>query len=195
MEEQQVTVDGNTYQLANPFFVVATQNPADMDGTHPLPEAQRDRFTTRISLGYPDPAAELAMIGEHAQVNPLASLRPVTSVTQISQLIAAVGQVHVAPEVQKYAVDLVSATRSVPEVRLGASPRATLHLIRAAKAQAALSGRGFVTPDDIQQLVVPVLAHRIVFASTYGTGHHQQQATALLSTLLSRVPVPTNGTR
>ncbi|HZG90831.1 MAG TPA: MoxR family ATPase [Pseudonocardia sp.] len=188
MAENQVTVDGSAYPLASPFMVVATQNPIEMDGTYPLPEAQRDRFTTRVSVGYPDLAAELAMVDEHAAADPLDLLRPVTDARLVARLVEAVRRVHVAPEVRQYCVELVGATRRLPELRLGASPRATLQLVRAAKAQAALSGRGFVVPDDVQTVAVPVLAHRLLL--TPDAVASRRSTTDIVRTLLGRQAVP-----
>ncbi|HEY5031873.1 MAG TPA: AAA family ATPase, partial [Actinomycetes bacterium] len=157
MEERQVTVDGTTYELAAPFMVVATQNPIEMEGTYPLPEAQRDRFMARVSMGYPDPDAELAMIDSHSAGAPLEDLQPVADAQEIAGLIDVVKRVHLAASVRRYAIALVTATRTSPDLRLGASPRATLHLLRAARAAAALDDRDYVLPDDVQRLAVPVL--------------------------------------
>jgi MoxR-like ATPase len=165
MEERQVTVDGTTYVLEAPFMVVATQNPIEMEGTYPLPEAQRDRFTARISMGYPDTAAEMVMLAEHAGQDPLDALAPVSTATEVRMLIDVVRQVHVSDPVRQYVVDLVNATRRAPDLRLGASPRAALQLLRASKAQAALSGRDYVLPDDVQRLAQPVLAHRLLLTA------------------------------
>jgi MoxR-like ATPase len=162
MEERQVTVDGTTYPLEPPFIVVATQNPVEMEGTYPLPEAQLDRFTARISMGYPTAAAELEMLDTHGSSSPLDHLKPVATAHDIRKLIEAVRGVLVSPQVKEYIVALCTATRNAPELRLGASPRAALHLLRAARAGAALSGRDYVIPDDIQALAVPVLAHRLL---------------------------------
>ncbi|PAX88271.1 AAA family ATPase, partial [Streptomyces albidoflavus] len=162
MEERQVTVDGHSYALPGPFMVVATQNPVEMEGTYPLPEAQRDRFMARVSIGYPSPDAELRMLDVHGATSPLDDLQPVAHAHDILKLVETVREVHVSDAVRRYAVALVGATRSHPELRLGASPRATLHLVRAAKATAALAGREFALPDDVQALAVPVLAHRLL---------------------------------
>ncbi|MET0468828.1 MAG: MoxR family ATPase [Aeromicrobium sp.] len=162
MEERQVTVDGTTYVLASPFSVVATQNPFEMEGTYALPEAQRDRFMARISMGYPDASAELAMVRGRDADNPFDTLSPVASVEDVTLMIAAARAIHVSPSVERYVVDLVQATRDDAELRLGASPRATLQLIRAAKARAAVQGRDFVLPDDVDALVPVVLPHRLI---------------------------------
>ncbi len=188
MAEHQVTVDGATYALASPFMVVATQNPIEMDGTYPLPEAQRDRFTARVSVGYPDAAAELAMIDEHAASDPLETLRPVTDARRVRAVVEAVRRVHIAPEVRQYCMELVSATRRLPDLRLGASPRATLQLVRAAKAQAALAGRGFVVPDDVQAVAVHVLAHRLLLSADATAS--RRSTVDIVRGLLGRQPVP-----
>jgi len=192
MEEHQVTVDTSTYRLEQPFMVIATQNPIEMEGTYALPEAQRDRFTARVSIGYPDQQAELAMVDEHAGHNPLEDLQPVSDGETVHRLIETVRAVHIAPEVRRYAVDVVAATRGVPEIRLGASPRATLHLVRAARAQAALSGRDYVVPDDLHTVAVPVLAHRLVLTTEAHAA--RRSATDVVRAVLHRVPVP-QGTR
>jgi MoxR-like ATPase len=189
MEERHVTIDGQTYELPSPFMVVATQNPVEMEGTYPLPEAQRDRFMVRVSIGYPSAAAELEMLDVHGGASPLEDLRPVANAHEISKLIDAVRDVHVADPVRRYAVDLVAATRSHPELRLGASPRATLHLLRAARASAALAGRDFVLPDDVQSLAVPVLAHRLLPTSQAQLS--RRTAEQVVEEILQRVPVPT----
>ncbi len=165
MEEHQVTVDGSTYPLATPFMVVATQNPIEMEGTYPLPEAQRDRFTARLSMGYPERADEMAMLAAHGGGRPLDTIKPVATATDIAALIEQVRALHVSTGVHRYAVDLVASSRRHPDLRLGASPRATLHLIRAAKASAALDDRDYVIPDDIRRLAVPVLAHRLLLTA------------------------------
>ena len=188
MEEQQVTVDTTTYELEQPFMVVATQNPVEMEGTYALPEAQRDRFTARVSIGYPARQGELAMVDEHAGHDPLRELRPVSDAATVRDLVAAVRGIHMAPEVRQYAVELVAATRSATEIRLGASPRATLHLVRAARAQAALSGREFVVPDDLHAIAVPVLAHRLVLTTEAQAA--RRGPSEVLQGIIKRVPVP-----
>ncbi|HYT10234.1 MAG TPA: AAA family ATPase [Mycobacteriales bacterium] len=188
MEERQVTVDGTTYVLEAPFMVVATQNPIEMEGTYPLPEAQRDRFTARVSMGYPDPAAEMTMLAEHAGRDPLETLKPVSTATEVRALIEAVHRIHVSDAVRRYAVDLVNATRRAADLRLGASPRAALQLLRAGKAQAALSDRDYVLPDDLQRLARPVLAHRVL--PTAEAQIARRSADSIVSDLLRTVPVP-----
>ena len=188
MEERQVTVDGVTYLLEAPFMVIATQNPIEMEGTYPLPEAQRDRFTARVSMGYPDPAAEMVMLADHAGRDPLDALQPVSTAPEVRTLVGAVRTVHVSDGVRRYAVDLVNATRRHPDLRLGASPRATLQLLRAAKAQAALDNRGYVLPDDLQRLAQPVLAHRLLVAPEAQIA--RRGADAVIADVVRRVPVP-----
>jgi MoxR-like ATPase len=162
MEERHVTVDGTTYELAPPFMVIATQNPVEMEGTYPLPEAQRDRFTARISIGYPTAAAELEMLDTHGSSSPLDQLQPVAAGSDVRSLIHAVRGVHVAEQVKQYIIAVANATRKAPELRLGASPRSALQLLRASRARAALHARDYVIPDDVQALAVPVLAHRLL---------------------------------
>jgi MoxR-like ATPase len=188
MEEHQVTVDGSTYLLASPFMVIATQNPVEMEGTYPLPEAQRDRFMARVSMGYPDNRAELDMLAEHASVNPLDAVTPVADAALVGRLIEVVRAIHVAPAVRQYAVDLAQATREHPDVRLGASPRATLHLVRAAKAAAALDDRDHVLPDDLQALASSVLAHRLILNADAQIAGRTTEA--IVADVLRRVPVP-----
>lgn len=188
MEERQVTIDTQTYELPSPFMVVATQNPIEMEGTYPLPEAQRDRFMARLSIGYPSPEAELEMLDVHGGVSPLGDLQPVAHAHDIVKLIDAVRTVHVADSVRRYAVDLVTSTRQHQELRLGASPRATLHLLRAAKAAAALAGREFTLPDDVQALAVHVLAHRLL--PTAQAQLNRRTAEQIVAEILQQVPVP-----
>ena len=188
MEERQVTVDGQTYPLTAPFMVIATQNPIEMEGTYPLPEAQRDRFTARISMGYPSAESELAMLDAHGSSSPLDTLEPVARAEDLRELITAVRTVHVAEPLKQYVIRLVAATRASPELRLGASPRATLHLLRAGRARAALDGRDFVIPDDMQALAVPVLAHRLLPSAEAVVT--QQAPERVLAAIVERLPLP-----
>jgi MoxR-like ATPase len=188
MEERQVTVDGVSYELARPFLVMATQNPLEMEGTYPLPEAQRDRFTARVSMGYPDRDAELAMLDERAVTDPLTTLAPVADAAVVRQLVDAVARLHVSEAIRRYVVTLVEATRRSPDLRLGASPRAGLQLLRAARATAALAGRDHVLPDDVQSVASPVLAHRLLLTADATLG--RRSAEQVVAGLLATVPVP-----
>ena len=187
MGEHQVTVDGTTYQLEAPFMVIATQNPVEMEGTYPLPEAQRDRFMARVAMGYPGPDAELRMLGGHSAANPLDDMQSVADTSDVVKLIETVRAVYVSDEVKQYIISLITATREHPDLRLGASPRASLHLMRAARAHAILSGRGFVLPDDIKHLAIPVLAHRLIPTAEARIGRRDSQQ--IVADLLERVPV------
>ena len=187
MEERQVTVDNTTYQLEAPFMVIATQNPIEMEGTYALPEAQRDRFMARVSIGYPVETAEIAMLGSHTRSNPLDDLEPVTDAHEVRKLSSIVGQVYVSDAVERYAVSISAATRRSGELTLGASPRATLHLVRAAKARAALSKRDYVLPDDVRALALPVLAHRLL--PSVEAAMSGRSTDDILRDLLDTVPV------
>lgn len=176
MAEDQVTVDGQTYPLPDPFMVIATQNPLDMAGTYPLPEPQRDRFMARISIGYPDADAESTMLERRSTTDPLDSISPEVGVIELAGLIRYAGSVHLAPALRDYAVHITQATRRSPQVRLGASPRASLHLARASRARAALAGRDHVLPDDIRALAVPVLAHRLLLTHEAQSQGHTEQS-------------------
>jgi len=187
MEERQVTVDNTTYELETPFMVIATQNPVEMEGTYTLPEAQRDRFMARVSIGYPVEAAEIAMLGSHTRSNPLDDLEPVTDAAEVRKLSSIVGQVYVSDAVQRYAVSVSAATRRSPELTLGASPRATLHLVRAAKARAAMAGRDYVLPDDVRTLAGAVLAHRLL--PSVEAAMSGRTTDAILADVLDSVPV------
>ncbi|MGZ4602603.1 MAG: AAA family ATPase, partial [Kineosporiaceae bacterium] len=188
MEERQVTVDGISYQLPPPFIVIATQNPVEMEGTYPLPEAQRDRFMARISMGYPAAPAEIEMLERHAGHDPLSDLQPVTDAESVHRLIQTARSVYAAPAVKEYVVAIVRATRSTPDLRLGASPRSALHLVQAAKATAAMAGRDHVLPDDVRDLVHAVLAHRLLPSPEAVLARRSPDE--VLSGLLTHVPVP-----
>ena len=188
MAERQVTVDGERYELQSPFLVLATQNPVEMEGTYALPEAQRDRFTAKISLGYPDRAAEIAMLSDQTTADPLEDLTPVCDAATIRRLIEVVRTVHVVESVKDYVVSLAEATRNHPEIRLGASPRASLHLLRTAKAAAALAGRDYVLPDDVQKLAVAVLAHRLIPAPSATVAGRSPEA--ILADIVAKAPIP-----
>jgi MoxR-like ATPase len=162
MAEGQATVDGVTRPLPQPFFVIATENPIEQDGTFPLPEAQLDRFLVRTSLGYPELDEELRIVEGQVHGHPLDSLRPVVSRDELSQLLAAVERVYVDPLLRGWIVELVRATRELDELEVGASVRGSLALDRMARAVALVEGRGYATPDDVERLFVPVLAHRFV---------------------------------
>jgi MoxR-like ATPase len=193
MEERQVTVDGKTYVLAMPFTVVATQNPIEMEGTYALPEAQRDRFMARISMGYPDPASEIAMLRTRATSSPLDSIRPIVGTSELASMIATARAVFASPAVEEYAVAISQATRRDSELRLGASPRATLQLVRAAKARSALHGREFVLPDDIDALAVPVLGHRLIPSGRVGVtvgGYSGETIAEIVTRIVAETPVP-----
>jgi MoxR-like ATPase len=188
MEERQVTVDGTTYELAAPFMVMATQNPVEMEGTYPLPEAQRDRFMARVSMGYPDTKSEMDMLAEHAATNPLDAVVHVADAAEVSRLVEVVRSIYVAASIRQYAVDISNATRTHPDVRLGASPRATLHLVRAAKAAAALDARDHVLPDDLQTLAAPVLAHRLILTADAQIAGRTTES--VVADVIKRVAVP-----
>ena len=189
MEERQVSVDGVTYVLETPFMVIATQNPIEMEGTYPLPEAQRDRFTARLTVGYPSAAAELDLLGSHGSSDPIDDLEPVADAFAIRKLIEVVRTVHVSTEVKQYVVDLLTATRTSRDLRLGASPRSGLQLVRAARAAAALDGRDYVTPDDVQALAEPVLAHRLLLTADAQVARRSAQD--VVADLVERTALPT----
>jgi MoxR-like ATPase len=164
MQERHVTVDVHTHELARPFVVLATQNPIEFEGTYPLPEAQVDRFMVRLSLGYPDAVAEAAMLAGHETGDRVLELEPVASPTDVLSLQDTAARVRATEALRDYVVALLGQTRADPRVELGASPRAGLMLLRAAKARALLEGRDHALPDDVQALAQPVLAHRLLLA-------------------------------
>lgn len=188
MEEKRVTVDGTTYPLPEPFFILATQNPVDFEGTFSLPEAQLDRFMVKLRLGYPDPLDEVEMLNRMEEPFPLAQIRTVVLQEEFVSLQKEARAVHVDDTIKQYIVQLTTATRTHPDVSLGASPRASVALMRASQAQAFLKGRSYVIPDDVKELAVPVLAHRLTLApSALLSG---RQAEALVASVVAGAPVP-----
>jgi MoxR-like ATPase len=188
MEERQVSVDGQTYMLPRPFFVMATQNPIELEGTFPLPEAQLDRFLLKLRLGYPDKDEEISILERFCGKDPLKDLEAVASPEQITELQGARKQIRVSLPVREYIAHIVRATRENADLRFGASPRGSLGLMRTAQALAALRGRDFVLPDDIKHLVVPVLAHRLILTDDKRLrGATSEQ---LLEKILEQIPVP-----
>ncbi|HCP62142.1 MAG TPA: ATPase, partial [Actinobacteria bacterium] len=192
MEERQVTIDTVTYQLGMPFMVIATQNPIEHEGTYPLPEAQLDRFMMRLSIGYPGPDAEASILESHGISSTLETISSVTDAPGVAEMIMMARTVHVAQSLRRYIVEISGATRKHPDVYLGASPRASIMLLRAARAMAAFEGRDYVIPDDIKELVVPVMAHRMIVAAD--AAMNGRTAGAVLAELLREVPVPVRGT-
>jgi MoxR-like ATPase len=189
MQERQVSVEGTTHRLPDPFLVLATQNPVEFEGTFSLPQAQLDRFLLRARIGYPDGEGERRIARRHqAAADPLESIRPVITRTQLLELRELVRTVHVADEVEAYAVDLVRATRSHPDIELGGSPRATVALYRAAQAAAVLGGRDFVTPDDVKAVAPAVLEHRLVV--DLDRSLHGATPAGILAQVLGSTPVP-----
>ena len=188
MEERQVTVDGRTYPLPHPFFVMATQNPIDLEGTFPLPEAQLDRFLLRVHLGYPGRNEEVSILKRFQENDPLQELEAVAAPGEVSRLQDVRRKIHVSDPVREYITDLVRATRDNPACNLGASPRGSLGLMRAGQAMAILRQRDYVLPDDIKRLASPVLAHRLILHEDVRLeGKTQEQ---IVEEVLGRIPVP-----
>ena len=188
MEERQVTVDGVTRALPYPFLVLATQNPVELEGTFPLPEAQVDRFLLRVGIGYPEREEERRILRRFRLDNPLAQLTPLIDAEALRQANLVCRQVYVHPVLEDYILDLVRGTRSHAEVELGASPRGSLALYRTSQARAALHGRAYVLPDDVQALAQPVLAHRVMLRSEARL--HGRQVTDMIEQLLEQTPAP-----
>jgi MoxR-like ATPase len=188
MEERQVTLDGTTRHLEEPFMVIATQNPIEHEGTYPLPESQLDRFMMRLSMGYPNRTSELEILDTHGSRALLDELQPVTDAAEVGALVGMAHEVYVAPSLKSYIVDITEASRDHTDVFLGASPRASLFLLRAARASAASQAREYVIPDDIKNLAVPVLAHRVLLAPE--AQMRGASAEEVLESLLSQVPIP-----
>jgi MoxR-like ATPase len=188
MEEHQVTVEGVTRPLPSPFIVLATQNPIEYEGTFPLPEAQLDRFLLRIHLGYPEPSQEASVLQRQMLRHPIEDLAPVTSAHELQQLQQAVRAIHVDPQMQRYIVHIVGLTRDHPDVYLGASPRGSLALMRAAQARAMLNARDYVIPDDVKGLASAALAHRLIMSPE--ARMRNATAQAVVASVVQEVPVP-----
>ncbi len=188
MEERQVTLETGTVQLARPFLVIATQNPVELQGTFPLPEAQLDRFLMQLPIGYPSAAEEAEILRRFRSSNPLDDLEPVTSAEELLAMQRAVRDVHVSPAVEEYVVAIVRATRSHPEVELGSSPRGSLGLHRTAQALAAIRGRSYVLPDDVKTVVPYVLPHRLI--TTSQARLRERGAREIAMEILKSVPAP-----
>jgi MoxR-like ATPase len=188
MEERQVTVDGKTHSLPHPFFVMATQNPIELEGTFPLPEAQLDRFLLRIRLGYPEQNEEIAILERFQEEDPLQELSSVATPAEVSRLQHARKKIHVSRAVREYITSLVGTTRVNPLLRLGASPRGSLGLMRSGQALAALRGREYVLPDDIKFLAVPVLAHRLILKEEERLRGTSQED--VVKQIMGRISVP-----
>ncbi len=188
MEERQVTTDAETRSLGTPFIVIATQNPVEHEGTYPLPEAQLDRFMMRLSVGYPDRDVETEILATHSSGQPLDELTPVCDALAVAQLIELAREVHVAPAIRTYIVALVEASRAHPDIYLGASPRASIMLLRAARAYAAAARRDYVIPDDVKALTAPVLTHRLIV--TADAAMAGRDTSTVITDLLATVEVP-----
>jgi MoxR-like ATPase len=188
MEERQVTVDGVTHALPQPFMVLATQNPIEYEGTFPLPEAQLDRFLLRVRMGYPSASEEMRILSGQQLRHPIESLNPVVKSKELMKAIDAIRATYVSPAVQKYIIDLVARTRQSGDVYLGASPRGSLSLFRAGQARAALQGRDYVLPDDIKALAVAVLGHRIIVSPAARL--RELSADRLVQEIVQNAPVP-----
>ena len=187
MEERQATIDGVTYKMPSPFLVIATQNPIEYEGTFALPEAQLDRFMLRLRLGYPKAMEELLILDEQKRLHPIEEIRQVLDVDELRQMQTAIKEVYVDPAVGEYIVRLVTATREHPDVYLGASPRGSINLYRASQAFAALDGRDYVIPDDVKQLGVAILAHRLIVKSQASL--REVDPDAIVREILSQVPI------
>ncbi len=189
MEEGQVTLDGQTLPLPQPFAVLATQNPIDMAGTYPLPEAQLDRFMIRLSLGYPDAATEASLVQVQQFAHPISSLQPVCKPEQFAQLVSAARAVQISPEVAQFITTIVSATRRHAGIRFGASPRGTLALARLARALSCMRGYNYVDPAVVRELAVPALAHRVI-VQAQGSAQAQKPAAAMIQDILQAQKTP-----
>lgn len=189
MEERQTTIDGKTFALPKPFFIIATQNPLESQGTFPLPEAQIDRFLMRLSLGYPSKEEEKAILDRHIEDTPLTALTPVCTADDLVAAQTAVRKIHISDAVKDYIVRIADVTRNSDKLRIGVSPRGTLSLAHVAQAHAALDGRDYVLPDDVKAVAVPVLAHRVISRSQNSVRLAQSTET-IIDYLLSTVSAP-----
>jgi len=189
MNERQVSVDGTTYPLPNPFMVIATENPMEFEGTYPLPESQLDRFLLRISVGYPDRQNELHVLKTHQTSRPIDALQPVLSAEQIVEIQRAVSAVRVDDSINQYILDIADATRNHEDLLVGVSTRGAIALSRAAQSQALLEGRNFAVPDDVKSLAVPVLAHRIVPKSILHSNQRRMEE-SIIERILETITVP-----
>jgi len=187
MEERQATIDGTSHQMPDPFLVIATQNPIEYEGTFALPEAQLDRFMLRLRMGYPTQTEEIVILDEQKRVHPLDALETVCPVEELREMQAAVREIYVDPSVAEYIVRLVNATRTHPDIYLGASPRGSIALYRAGQARAALLGRDYVIPDDVKTLAGPALAHRVIIKTS--SSIREVDADTVVRELLDSVPV------
>jgi MoxR-like ATPase len=187
MQEQQVTVDGVTYTLPRPFLVLATQNPIEYEGTFPLPEAQLDRFLMRLSVGYPSQADEKVLLTHLQREHPVTNLKPVVEAGRLAELQRQVWEIYIEDSLQEYIIKLVTTTRENPDLALGASPRASLALFKAAQALAAIRGRDHVIPDDIQYLVPAILTHRLLI--TPEAELRGRTAQSVLADILEKTPL------
>jgi MoxR-like ATPase len=189
MSDSQVTADGQTYPLPQPFMVIATQNPFEFEGTYPLPESQLDRFLLRVAVGYPEREDELQVLNSHRAGEPVQKLQPVLDAAQIIALQQAVREVTMDDSINSYLLDIVDATRRCEELRVGVSTRGALCLYRASQAMALVGNRDYVVPDDVKRLAVPVLSHRVI-AKGYLQGTHRQALESLIARLVEEIPVP-----
>lgn len=189
MEERQVTIEGNTLKLDNPFFVIATQNPIEQFGTFPLPEAQMDRFFMRLSMGYPEYEEERAILNKYMNDDPLEKLESVISMDEIRYVQQHYSNITVSEEIKTYILDIISETRKSYDIELGASPRASLNLMRGAQALAAISGRDYVIPEDIKSIAISIIAHRLTTRSSIGSSRSDSQE-KVLEDILNKIETP-----
>lgn len=187
MEEGQITVEGNTIKLEKPFFVIATQNPVEQFGTFPLPEAQLDRFFMKISMGYPNSSEEKTMMNRFMKVDPLSDLLAVVTMEDITYVQNNYTMVHVSEEIKDYIIEIVKATRNHREVELGCSPRATLNMMKGSQALAAIRGRDYVIPEDIKELAIPILSHRLMVKNELSSGN---KSILIIEEIISTIKAP-----